>query len=94
MFTQFKMWIYGAIAAVVAFVMLLLKGKADAAILDAERARRSAAEAAGAAAAVQLEQVKEATKAAEAARTEGAKNVEEAVTKAKSGDRNHFDSKW
>lgn len=94
MFTQIRLWIYGVIAACVATVMLVLKGKAEAAKLDAERARRESAERSAGAAAKQVEQVREAHTAAEAARIEGTKHVEDAVTRAKSGDRSHFDSKW
>jgi len=92
--TQFRLWVYGAIAACVAVVVLVLKGKEAAAKLDAERARRESSERSARAAAKQVDQVREVHMAAEAARTEGAKNVEESVTKAKSGDRSHFNSGW
>lgn len=90
MFSGIKAWLYGAVGLVIAGLVAALKIVG----LQRDNAKRKAeAEATRAdTAEKRIEQRQKADTASSAAKEEGEKNVQEAVDRARTGKRDHFES--
>ena len=89
MFSKIKAWIAAAVAGVIGILAVLLKItqiQRDNARRDAEAAKQEAATANE-----RIEQRRRADEASAKAKEEGDKRVEEAVQRARAGDRSHFE---
>lgn len=90
--TNIKRWVLGAFAAISVLYVVLLRGKVSKAKLELETEHRKAAEKAATSAAKQTQIIMDANNAREKAREKGDQHVKSSVEKAKTGDRDHFNS--